>query len=126
MKNYSKEKIVKRAETKKNEKIKKICQKRDEMISYNISSDLIDDWFEKELQKIEKEYNNKINDDKIYIRELNKQKKKEINNLIKSIEELEKRKFSKEYIENFSNTEYNRINAKYNKLAEKTKIKFID
>jgi transcriptional regulator CtsR len=76
MKNYSKEKIVKRAETKKNEKIKKICQKRDEMISYNISSDLIDDWFEKELQKIEKEYNNKINDDKIYIRELNKQKKK--------------------------------------------------
>lgn len=126
MKNYSKEKIVKRAETKKNEKIKKICQKRDEMISYNISSDLIDNWFEKELQKIEKEYNNKINDDKIYMKELNKQKKKEINNLIKSIEELEKRTFSKEYIENFSNTEYNRINSKYNKLAEKTKIRFID
>ncbi len=122
--------IIKLAQNKRNKEIKKLHELKAEMVSNKVPDHLIEDFELSKLREIEKAYKEKINDksnyDKVFIYNLRKQKKKEIKAIIKTVQEMEKRNVSKEYIESYSNKEYNRINKLFDDLMAKHNIKFID
>jgi len=105
----------------KDKEIDCLLQKRKDMELDNINKNLIDEYIEEECKMINKTYDAKLLEEpskKI----LNKQKGKDLDNIIMNKYYLEQKGYNKNYIDKYIEREYNEIERKYNKK----KIDFID
>jgi hypothetical protein len=102
------------AKTWKKNKIQELVNICNEMKDNNVDSKLIEDFYNSEKKKVNDEYEKKINkyQDKI----LEKQKKIDIDNVIKTKNILEKNGYTKKQIDDYINKEMNYINNKYNNV----------
>ena len=92
--------------------IKKICNKRDEM-KYNTEPILVKDFLKKEYELLEKKWNTKIEKSKIE-KKPNK-KRANIKFIFENMRILDQMGVSKTTIKKYSNTQYNFIKTKYSK-----------
>ncbi len=102
------------AKTWKKKEIQKLLNIANEMKDNNVDSKLIDDFYISEKKKINEEYEKKINKYQDKISE--KQKKIDIDNIIKTKNILEKNGFSQKQIDDYINKEMIIINNKYNTI----------
>jgi hypothetical protein len=121
--NIQKEKIpyaVTMANNKKQAEIKNILSLRDEMIKNSIDNDLIKQFLDDQYNKINKEYeerinkyNQKQNPQNNQIKKIKKKREKAIEFLLKNKTFLEEHGASKEYIKKYVNKQYQEINEYY-------------
>jgi hypothetical protein len=121
--NTQKEKIpriVTMANNKKQAEIKNILRLRDEMIKNSIDMVLIKNFLDEQYNKINKEYeerinkyNQKQNPQNNQIKQIKKKKEKAIEFLLKNKTFLEDHGASKEYVKKYVNNQYREINEYY-------------
>ena len=111
---------IKLAKTWKKKEIEKLIKTKNEMIEFNVDTELITDFIEKERIRINEVYNQKL--DKHKLTNNNSKKKKEIDLLLKDKQYLEKSGMTEEQINNYIEKQIEKINLKY--LSEQ--IDFID
>ncbi len=111
---------VKLAKTWKKKQIEELIKNKNEMIEYNIDNKLIDDFINKEKDRINKEYEKRLAKHQTTNNET--KKKKEIELLIKDKKYLEKAGLTQKEIDEYIEKSISAINLKYTSQQ----IDFID